>query len=142
VLRQRHTAPDGKVNVNGGPYQGGGSYAFTEVLPDVVGPGSATFLLKWKNRTAATQKIRIIDDTNFSPADNTKRRVFVGGVNVSKALRQDGRLVFPGVAGGKSVTLQVVLTNTGAGQNFTGYRLSGHFQGSSACDQLVAVIND
>jgi hypothetical protein len=136
------TAPDGKINVDGGPYVGQNDYPFAERLPDIVGPGSATFLLKWKNRTEATRKIRVLDDTNFGVSANSARRVFVGGVNRSRELRQQGRLVFSGVAPGKSVTLQVVLTNKGAGQNFTGYRLSGHFGGSSDCDQLLAVIND
>lgn len=138
------TTPDGKMNANGGPFQGAGTYTDQHINVVLDGPGQAVFLLKWKNVGDVPHTIRVKDATNFAVHVGTVRKFFVDGVNVSKEMRQQGRLVFSGVQPGKRVTIEVVLKIRDTGMLFTGVRLQGRYRGNApqSCDELTPLIND
>jgi hypothetical protein len=139
------TAPDGKINADGGPFLGAGEYPLQFLDISVVSGGEqVVFLLKWKNVSDSTRTIRVVDATDFLTSPDTVIKYFVGGVNVSKTMRQEGRLAFFGVQPGKRATLQAILKNRTGTDHFTGAELQGRYGGSSleTCDELVPTIND
>jgi hypothetical protein len=138
-------APDGKMNADGGPFVGAGDYPETLIdIGGVVNGDQVVFLLKWKNVSGATRTIRVDDATDFTRSDDTARKIFVGGVNVTRQIRQDGQLKFADVPPGTRVTIEVILKNRASEARFTGFRLRGRYGGSpiTTCDELTPVIND
>lgn len=138
-------APDGKLNADGGPFEGAHAYPNESLdVSPVLGGEQVVFLLKWKNVSDSTRTIRVTDVTSYVTSANAVIKYFVGGVNVSKQVRQTHHLVFFGVQPGKRVTVEAVLKNRGPGQNFTGAELQGRYGGSGpgSCDELEPLIND
>ncbi len=138
------TAPDGKVRIDGEPFEGSGHYPFSIASADFVPIGqSVAFTLKWKNLRPTAATIRVArDDLGL---DGYASRYFVAGVNVTQKIRSGDALAFRDVAANASATMSVVVRNKSATESDQGLQfLDGKYKGSvpTACDALGPWVNN
>jgi hypothetical protein len=137
--------PDGKINVNGGPFFGAGEVNFARANAVVNDGQTALYRLRWKNKSATTQKIRLylLDRPDN---DEIGAKYFADGEDITRFFRQEERLTFRGVPAGKSIEIWVVLKNKpGAEPNpDREIAINGRYAGtpSNYCDRLLPSMND
>ncbi len=136
------TTPDGKVARVGEAFVGAGSFGQAEINTAVPDGQRVKLVLRWKNLTERSRRIRFIGGTEGN--DGVAKRVLVDGVNVIGPVLNNDFSV-PGVKPGHSVTLEVVLKNKAGGEPtpFDAVRIQARYGGTppSLCDQLGGTIN-
>jgi hypothetical protein len=141
------TAPNGRMRVNGGPFEGQNSFGNEVVFADVPLGTQALYQAKFKNSipTEQPQKIKVILDRYHNPG-GYRIKYFVDGVNVSKQLRSGESLVFPNIAIDKSTPfIEVVVKNVANTELDPGdFVLRGLYGGTpigTLCEGLAGVFN-
>jgi hypothetical protein len=137
------TAPDGRISVNDGPRVGAGIYSLTAGEVQLGDHEKVAFHLTWKNRSGSVHTIRVKFAGLSISGGDYRRKLFVGGVQVSFGDDMP-RISFKNVAPGQvtpEVTVVVKDLNGGVGQFSVGFR--GQFKGSAdhRCDELVSAVN-
>lgn len=136
-------APDGKIKIGSGAFQGAGIYPQTG-LGVVRGIGEqAVFKLKWKNVAGDNLTIRVNLHLSFKAA-GFGVRFFVHGTNVSSILKGGDALVFHNIAPGEATpVIELVVKNKSASSSDTFQYLRGRYQGSqpNRCDMLVGDVD-
>jgi hypothetical protein len=140
------TAPDGRIRVDGGDWNGGGgNYPFASANA-VLGAGQlASYELQWRNmgNDNLTVKVRL----NFSDTDDYRVKYFVNGVNVTQTVRDGKALKFPNLAPGtRTAKVNVTMRNLTGITDEKQVILRGFYGGdpnpTTNCDELEAVAND
>lgn len=139
--------PDGRISVDDGPIHGIGVFGLTPRNAGIVDDGvSATFKLRWKNLTTSTETVRIKLRARTGQGE-VSVRYFLDGVDITRLIKDEGKVVVHDVAPQKSAFLVLVLRNLpGGASNPRGTAdLDGRYRGAALatqCDALSARIND
>lgn len=138
------TAPDGRIRMESGPFEGAGEYPFFEISADFVPIGeSVAFTLKWRNVSGSARTIRVAREV--LSLEGYASRYFQNGVNVTPKLKSGISLAYADVPPGASATLAVVVRNRAATQSDQGLQwLRGRYKGGdiNACDALGPWMNN
>lgn len=138
-------APDAKLRLEDGPFFDAGEYPHAQTPdPGFVEIGdSVTYTIKWKNVSDTTRTIRV--QRLFVQTEGYGTKIFVGGVNVKPAFRDEAWVAFSDVGAGKSITLTVVVKNrTATVQDQAIQYLRGRYSGAAddLCDAALPFVNN
>jgi hypothetical protein len=139
-------APDGRVRLVGGDWEGGnGDYPSQGVFITIGLAQVGQAEMQWRNVGPDNLTVRVRLETLIKSGYSA--RFFLDGVNVTQRLRDGKNLRFPHLPpGARTGKVLVRLTNKTGTTNQAMARLSGSYGGSptpaTSCDSLFLLAND